>query len=78
MVRRMKKYSLTAQIAEAKRELNLRRGFYPREVAAHRMREGEAEMHIDLMRNVVDTLEWLAKHETTVRAAVKQKEGATS
>lgn len=54
-----KKYSLTAQIAEVKREIALRRG--------------EADMHIDLMLNVQETLEWLQTNEATVRAAVAKK-----
>lgn len=72
----MRKYSLDAQIAEAKRELAIRREAYPRFVAARRMKEEEAAMHIDLMRNVVDTLEWMKKHEATLRAAVSKKENA--
>lgn len=70
------KYSLIAQIAEVKRELAMRDGVYPGRVAAGKMREGEAEMHTDLMRNVLETLEWLQKHETTVKAAVARKEQA--
>jgi hypothetical protein len=71
-----KKYSLTAQIAEVKREIALRRGVYPGQVSAGKMREGEADMHIDIMQNVQETLEWLQTNEATVRAAVAKREGA--
>lgn len=50
------KYSLTAQIAEVKRELAMRDGVYGGRVAAGKMRGSEADMHIDLMRNVLETL----------------------
>lgn len=71
-----KKYSLTAQIAEVKRELALRAGVYPGRVAAGKMRDSEAEMHTDLMHNVLETLEWLQANEATVKAAVAKKESA--
>lgn len=75
MAKLRKKYSLIAQIAEVKRELALRGGVYPGRVAAGKMRESEAEMHVDIMANVLDTLQWLEKHESIVKAAVRKATG---
>lgn len=67
------KVTLTAQIGEVKRELALRRGVYPGFVAARKMRQAEADLHLEYMGAVLDTLEWLRLHEPAIREALAAK-----
>lgn len=53
--------SLTAQIAEVKREIAMRRSVYPMQVAKMKMKQGEADIHMANMVAVLETLEGLAK-----------------
>lgn len=62
--------SLDVQIAEAKRELALRASVYPSLVARARMSQAEADEHTANMQAVLATLEYLKKHEITIRAAL--------
>jgi hypothetical protein len=51
--------SITAQIAEVEREIAMRRRVYVGQVARGKMRQGEADLHISLMEDVLATLEQL-------------------
>jgi hypothetical protein len=62
--------TLDAQIAEVAREIALRRNVYPYQVAKGKMTQMEATQHILNMEAVVETLNWLKRHEQTVRDAV--------
>jgi hypothetical protein len=72
-------YSLTAQIAEVTRELEMRPGVYSRIPA---MRGSVGEMHIAIMRDVLGTLQWLRENEAFIREAVAarraEQEGSTN
>ena len=63
---------LGAQISEVKRELEMRRNVYGRQVAAGKMRQSEAEMFINRMEAVLRTLEYVREHQTTIIVAVKE------
>lgn len=54
MIRR----TIHAQIAEAQRELRMRREVYGRQVALRKMRKAEADELILLQENIIATLEW--------------------
>lgn len=62
--------SLSAQIAEVRREIDQRRRVYGRLVAARKMREAEANLLIATMEAVLETLTWIQRNEAVVRAAV--------
>jgi hypothetical protein len=63
-------YSLSAQIEEVEREILLRGRVYPHQVASRKMRQSVADMHLDRMRAVLRTLEWLRANETAIKAKV--------
>ena len=72
------KVPIAGQIAEVQREIQLRRNFYPRQVASGKMREGEAEMCMRRIEAVLATLFFCQEHETDIRAYVAAKrEGAS-
>jgi hypothetical protein len=71
----MKNFSLAEQIREVDRELKLRKRNYPR----GQMPQPIAQFHMDRMRSVRGTLQWLIANETAFRAFVaaqKQKAAA--
>ena len=49
-------FSLDQQIEEIERELELRRGVYPRMVANRKMRQSVANYHMDRLKAVLATL----------------------
>lgn len=53
---RLPKRSLEAQIAAVERELDMRWRVYPQLVRTRKMSQGEADEHIVIMRNVLETL----------------------
>lgn len=63
----IKKFSIQAQLAEVARELALRERVYPSRVAARRMRQSEADMHIELMKSVRATLAWFETNEQLIK-----------
>lgn len=66
----MQKFSLDSQIAEVRREIDMRKRVYPGWVQGRRLSQGKADMQMDLMYSVLATLEWLKNNEAAVRAAV--------
>src|SRR5205085_7491490 len=58
--------------AEVKRELDVRSKVYKREVAAGKLGFEKAELQWDVMKSVLDTLEWLAANEAKIKAKVEQ------
>jgi hypothetical protein len=67
------KISITGQIAEVKRELAMREQVYPRQVAAGKMKAGEADMLMDRMRAVLATLMFCQQHEQDIRRYMDAK-----
>ena len=72
------KLSLASQIVCVKREIEQRRKVYPRLVSARKMRQIEADRHIDEMQAVLATLEWLQNCEAAVRSYVAERREARS
>jgi hypothetical protein len=66
----VKKHSLIAQITEVEREIRQRRQDYPKRVARHEMRQGEADHLISLMEGVRETLRWIQRNEDVIRGTV--------
>lgn len=50
---------LRLQIQEVEREIRMRKQVYPRWITAGKMRRGEAELHIERMNAVLETLQRL-------------------
>lgn len=65
------KASLSQQIEEVDREIALREDVYKRKYTGRDQSRGE--FHLDRMRAVKATLEWLRDNETDVRAFVIAK-----
>lgn len=65
----MKRYSLKAQAAEARRQLAMMRRFYPLLAEEGRIPRADIDCDLPLMENVVATLEWLERNERLVRHA---------
>ena len=72
------KLSLASQIACVRREIAQRRKVYPRLVATRKMRQVEADRHIEEMEAVLATLEWLQPNEAAIRALVETRREARS
>ena len=74
------KIAIAGQIAEVKRELALRRSTYPRLVASGKLRQGEAELCIERMEAVLETLMFCQQHRAAIitwMAERKQAEAAS-
>ena len=59
---------LTAQIAEAKRELGMRYGVYRKKVAAGTMEQEHMNRFIDLQKAIVASLERLKRYDDALPA----------
>lgn len=73
MTRIERKVSLASQIAEVDREIAMRRQVYGRRVNDRKMRQSEAELLIERMQAVRNTLAWLKDNEADVRAFVEAR-----
>jgi hypothetical protein len=58
-----RRFNLSQQIEEVKRELAMRSRVYPGFVGKGKMRASEADFHMDRMRAVLHTLERLVAEE---------------
>ena len=67
---------LILQIAEVKREIALRERVLPSYVAARKMTQAEADMHLVRMRAVQRTLEWFETNESVIRSAIADARAA--
>ncbi len=67
------RFSISQQIEEVDRELELRDRVYKGKVHSGAWRASVAEFHMERMRSVKATLEWLRANETDVRAYVAAK-----
>lgn len=68
------KFSIQAQISEVERELALRRGVYPRLVSSKKMKEAEADYHMERLHAVLQTLKWFEKNGDRIKELLA-KEG---
>lgn len=72
------KISIASQIAEADREVAMRRRVYPEQVRRRKMRETEAEMLIARMEAIAATLRFVARHEADFRAFMTSRQDGES
>lgn len=68
----MKKLSLQAQIAEARRTIAEREALYKNKVSAMAMRQGEAEYYQRAMASIEATPVFLQKHRAVFIKTLKQ------
>lgn len=66
-----RRFSLAQQIEEVERELDQRRKVYPNLIRRKMMTNAIAEYHVDRMKAVLVTLQWLQAHQREVRAAAR-------
>lgn len=71
----MAKISIIGQISEVERELAVRESVYARHVSAGKMKQGEADMLIDRMRAVRETLLFVQKHKEDFHEFYAAKHG---
>lgn len=74
----MAKVAIAGQIAEVTRELALRKNVYAERVRAGKMRQAEADLCMDRMRAVLDTLMFCQEHEADIRAYIAAKREASA
>lgn len=67
------KISIVGQIAEIDREIALRRQDYPKRVHEGKMRQEEANMLMDRIRAVRETLMFCQKHEAEIRSYMAER-----
>lgn len=72
------KVPIIGQIAEVKREIQLRKGFYPRQIGSGKMRQGEADLCMRRIEAVLETLFFCQQHEADIRAYIAAKREAGS
>ena len=65
----MSKISLNQQIEEVEHELSMRDRVYPNLISKGKLSRSKADYHVERMRAVRATLQWLADNE----AAIKQR-----
>jgi hypothetical protein len=69
------KVSILSQIAEVKREIEMRERVYGERVRKRAMRESEAQLLIGRMEAVLATLEFCRDHEADIRAFMASRKG---
>lgn len=66
----MSKISLNQQIDEVEHELSMRKRVYPGLVSRAKLSQVKADYHMDRMRAVKATLEWLRDNEAEIKRRV--------
>lgn len=69
----MAKISIIGQISEIDREISMRQRVYPRQVQGGQMRQGEADMLMDRIYAVRETLVFCKDNEAAIRAFIADK-----
>lgn len=64
--------TLSEQIKEVKREIDLRKRVYPKWVLAGKMKQIEADYHIDVMECILNTLVVLNKFQLDIISKNKE------
>ncbi|MFN3319966.1 MAG: hypothetical protein ACK43M_14550 [Allorhizobium sp.] len=72
------KISIVGQIAEIDREIALRRQVYPKRVHEGKMRQEEANMLMDRIQAVRQTLVFCQQHEAEIRAYMAEKKAGAA
>ena len=72
------KVSIAGQIAEAMRELALRRNTYPRLVGSGKMKQSEADLCLARMEAILATLRFCQDNEADIREFVAAKKGSAA
>lgn len=72
------KISIGGQIAEIDREIALRRQVFPKRVHEGKMRQEEANMLMDRIHAVRETLVFCQKHEAEIRAYMAEKKAGAA
>ena len=72
------KISIVGQIAEIDREIALRRQVYPKRVHEGKMRQEEANMLMERIHAIRETLVFCQKHETEIRAYMAEKKAGAA
>lgn len=67
------KFSIGQQIEEVERELELRRGVYPRQVQRGTMKQSHADYHIKRMEAVLESLKWLKENRPHIIEWIKNR-----
>ena len=67
------KISLVGQIAEIDREIALRQRVYPEQIRKGKMRQAEAELLMQRIQAVRESLLFLQKHEADIRGMIAAK-----
>jgi hypothetical protein len=71
----MTKFSIDAQIAEVEREIKMREKVYPRQIGAGKAfrSKAEADMHLDIMKAALESLQWLKENRPAIVEWVSNK-----
>ena len=72
------KIAIAGQIAEAMRELAMRKNTYPRLVGAGKMKQSEADLCLTRMEAIRDTLLFCQEHEADIRAFIAAKKAVAA
>lgn len=67
------KISIVGQIAEIEHDISLRQREYPRLVREDRMRQEEADMRMQRVFSIRETLHFCKVHEADIRAYITAK-----
>jgi len=72
------KIPITSQIAEVQREIAIRQSVYPIQVRDKKMRPAEAELCMNRIRAVMDTLLFCQQHEADIRTYIAAKKSGSA
>lgn len=74
----MRKISIIGQIAEIDREITMRERVYPQQVNSGKMKKEEAEMLMERIRAVRDTLVFCKTYDAEIRAYIASRKGGAA
>lgn len=74
----MAKFSIQSLVKEAQRELAMRKQVYPRRVGQGKMRGAEADMLIEMLAAIIETLRFCENNEAAIREFFAVKGETTS
>lgn len=66
------KPTIEHQIAEVKREIALREQVYPGLIKSGKLKQSAADLHMDRIRAVLATLEYMRQHRAVIIVAVRE------
>lgn len=74
----MPKISILGQIAEIDREIAVRQRVYPNQIREGKMRQAEAELLMERIHAIRDTLFFCKDNEADIRAYIAQKKAGAA